>query len=91
MSELTRRGFVTKSAGAAASAAALGTLMTASAEAEAHDRARKTEHHPVGSDPVVAFVADPRKGEVSLMAGERRVTVRDRRLAAQLSRAARSA
>jgi hypothetical protein len=82
---------VTKSAGAAAGAAAFGTLIATSAEAEAHDRARETERHPVGSAPVVAFVADPRKGEVSLMAGERRVTVRDRRLAAQISRAARSA
>jgi hypothetical protein len=90
MSELTRRSFVTKSAGAAAGVTALGVLM--SAEAEADTRGRRARHkaaQPHGSDAVVAFVRDPARGEVSLMAGERRVTIRDRRLAAQLSRAAR--
>jgi hypothetical protein len=88
--ELTRRSFVSKSAGAAAGVTALGTLIAVPAEAQTgrHHRAAHGAE-PIGSDPVVAFVRDPRRGEVSVMAGERRVTIRDRKLAAQISRAAR--
>jgi hypothetical protein len=90
MSELTRRGFVTKSAGAAAGVTALGAFISAEAEAEAHGaRAELRGTEPHAREPIVAFVRDPARGEVSVMAGERRVTIRDRRLAAQLSRAAR--
>ena len=89
MSELTRRNFVTKSAGAAAGVTALGTLLSAEAEAKprrAHRKAGGGSRR--GSGPVVAFVRDPDRGEVSVMRGERRVTIRDRKLAAALSRAA---
>jgi hypothetical protein len=42
-----------------------------------------------GSEPVVAFVSDPSKGEISVMRGEREVRLVDRKLARDISRAAR--
>lgn len=41
------------------------------------------------SGPLVAYVRDPRTGEISVMAGERQVRLQDRKLAARLARAAR--
>jgi hypothetical protein len=41
------------------------------------------------SGPLVAYVRDPRTGEISVMAGERQVKLQDRKLAARLARAAR--
>ena len=58
MSDLTRRGFVKNSAGAAAGMTVVGALVAAG-EAEAKEGA-------VGSEPVVAYVKDPRKGDISL-------------------------
>ena len=91
MSEFTRRGFVTRSASAAAGMTAIGAIIAEQAQA-----AEKTKGHhesepsgPIGTDPVVAFVHDPRKGEVSFMTGEHDVTIHDPKLAAQISRAAR--
>lgn len=91
MTEFTRRGFVTRSASAAAGMTAIGAILAEQAQA-----AEKTKDHheegrggPVGTDPVVAFVHDPRKGEVSFMSGEHAVTVHDPTLAARISRAAR--
>jgi hypothetical protein len=80
MSDLTRRRFVTTSAGAAAGMTAVGALVAAQADADTS---------AVGSDPVVAYVTDPRKGEISVMSGDREVSVRDPKLAAQIARAAR--
>jgi hypothetical protein len=85
MTELTRRAFVARSAGTAAGMTAIGALVTDQAQADGHA-------HPVADahrHPVVAYVRDARKGEVSLMSGDREVTVRDRKLAAQITRAAR--
>jgi hypothetical protein len=42
-----------------------------------------------GSEPVVAFVSDPRTGEISVMKGDREVKLRDRKLARDISRAIR--
>ena len=85
MSDLTRRGFVKTSAGAAAGMTAIGALVSGQAEAHAHE----AHTHAGGSHPVVAFVKDPRKGEISIMTGQREVRVRNRKLAAQIARAAR--
>jgi hypothetical protein len=71
VSDQTRRAFVKRSAGAAVGATVIGALMAS--EADAHT-----------SEPVVAYVHD---GEISIMTGEREVTVRDRKLAAQIVRA----
>ena len=78
MTGSTRRGFVRNSMAAAAGMTVAGALATESAEAEAR----------AGSGPVVAYVRDPRTGEISVMAGERTVKVRDRHLAARIARVA---
>ena len=80
MSEVTRRGFVKNSAGAAAGVTAIGALAAGAAEA-------RTEGG--GKEPVVAYVSNPRKGEISVMTGEREKKIRDRDLAARITRAAR--
>ena len=71
MSEQTRRAFVRRSAGAAIGATMIGGLIADQADAAT-------------SEPVVAYVHD---GQISIMRGEREVTVRDRKLAAQIVRA----
>jgi hypothetical protein len=38
---------------------------------------------------VVAYIREPRTGEITVMAGERQVKLEDRKLAARLARAAR--
>lgn len=80
MTDLTRLGFVKSSVGAAVGMTAIGALTASGADAR--------EGGPVGSAPVVAYVKDPRTGEISLMSGEHEVIVRDRDLAARLGRAA---
>ena len=80
MADLTRRRFVKDSAGTVAGMTAIGAL--AAAQAEAHE-------HAAGSEPVVAWVRNPRKGEISVMSGKREVRIRDRKLAAQIVRSAR--
>jgi hypothetical protein len=80
VSEVTRRGFVKNSAGAAAGVTVLGALAAEAADARAGAAAK---------EPVVAYVSDPRKGEISVMSGEREKKIRDRDLAASIARAAR--
>ena len=75
MSGTTRRGFVKQSAAAAAGMTVVGGLLGEEAEAKA----------PAVSEPIVAYVRDPRAGEISVMVGERRVNVRDRKLAARIA------
>jgi hypothetical protein len=67
----TRRAFVKRSASAAIGATVVGALLAGEADAST-------------SEPVVAYVHD---GHISIMTGEREVTVRDRKLAAQIIRA----
>jgi hypothetical protein len=38
---------------------------------------------------MVAYVSNPRKGEITVMTGHREVTVRSRKLAAEIARAGR--
>ena len=80
MSDLTRRGFVKNSAATTAGMTVIGALLAE--QADAHPRAP-------GSGPVVAYVRDPRKGEISVMAGDREVKVHDPKLAARIARAVR--
>jgi hypothetical protein len=79
MSDSTRRGFVKNSAAAAAGMTVVGTLVAEQADAKAAD----------ASGPVVAYIRNPRTGEISVMAGEREVKLQDRKIAARLARAAR--
>jgi hypothetical protein len=80
MSDLTRRGFVKNSAAATAGMTAIGALLAEHADADGG---------VPGSEPVVAYVRDPRHGDISVMAGDREVTIRNPKLAAQIARAAR--
>ena len=70
MSDLTRRGFVKNSAA------------TRSWDDRRSERSSPSRPMPsrarVGSEPVVAYVRDPAKGEISVMSGDREVTVHDR-------------
>jgi hypothetical protein len=79
MSGSTRRVFVKNSAAAAAGMTVVGALLTEEAQARvaAHD------------GPVIAYVHDARTGEVSILAGDREVHVRDRKLAARIASVAR--
>jgi hypothetical protein len=80
MSDLTRRGFVKNSAAATAGMTVMGALLAGAAEAQ--------PGHP-SSRAVLAYVSDPRKGEIAVLTGDREVHVHDRRLAAAIARAAR--
>ena len=77
MSDLTRRGFVKGSAGAAAGLTMLSALLAEQADA----------HAAPGSRPVIAYVKNPKKGEIAILAADREVTIHDRKLAARLARA----
>ena len=79
MQELTRLDFVKSSAGAAAGMTVFGVLTAAKADAE-------QGHH---GQPVVAFIRDPHKGEISVMSETREVVIRDRKLSAAITRALR--
>jgi hypothetical protein len=80
MSEPTRRGFLTI---AGAGAAAAGLAGVAPAATAAPVRA------PAGaSGPLVVYVTDMQRGELTLMVGEREVVVHDRDLTGRLARAA---
>ena len=79
MSDSTRRGFVKNSAAAAAGATVVGALMAEQADAKA----------AAGSGPIVAYIREPRTGEISVMAGDREVKLQDRNIAARIARAAK--
>jgi hypothetical protein len=79
MSDTTRRGFVKNSAAAAAGATVIGALIAEQADAEA----------AAGSEPIVAYIREPRTGEISVMKGERQVKLNDRKIAARIARAAK--
>ena len=82
MDDVTRRAFVKTSAGAAALAAA-GTIGVANADADADAE----EHHH--GRPIVAWIGDPRDGKITVMSGNKEVTIRDRELVRRIARAAR--
>ena len=80
MSDLTRRDFVRRTAVTAAGMTAIGAIAADTAGADSG---------AAGSEPIVAFVSDPGRGEISVMKGDREVTLRDRKLARDIARAAR--
>jgi hypothetical protein len=79
MNATTRRGFVKNSAAVAAGMTAVGAIVAQQADADVVS----------GAEPVVAYVSNPRKGEISVMTGKHEVTVRDPKLAASIVRAGR--
>jgi hypothetical protein len=87
MERLSRRSFV-KVAGAATGAAALAAAPPL-ARAAVGDGAEQTEPTAgVPQEPVVAYVRDARRGEVTVTAGTAERTYRDRVLVQRLLRAA---
>ena len=83
---VTRLSFLKASAGTAAGAAAIGVPI-----ASAISAGQGVPVEPHGStprEPVVAYVRDAERGEVTLMAGTSEVTYRDRNLVKRLMSAA---
>lgn len=79
MSDVTRRSFVQSSAGVAAGVTAMGVFGVGEADA----KRQATDAHPV-----VAWLGDPRDGTITIMKGDREVTIRDHGLAAKIANAA---
>ena len=82
MPDSTRRSFLIAT-GAGAAAVGVAGALPGPAEAQAQN-----QHLPAQAQPLVAHVADPRSGTLSLLVGEREVTVHDPDLVARLARAA---
>jgi hypothetical protein len=78
MSDTTRLGFVKRSAATAAGMTVVGALVAEDADAKVARR----------SGPVVAYIRRPASGEIIVMHGKHQVNLHDRKLAAQLARAA---
>lgn len=87
MANLTRRGFL-KSASIGGMTIVLATVPGLATSLDAVD-AQSPEMHPAGRGPLVAFVGDASRDEISLLIGARKVVIHDRKLVAQLARAAR--
>ena len=86
MSESTRRGFlIMAGAGAAATAGAVVVANTGSAGAAPADTGPDTAAPATASGPLVAYVGNPRSGQVSVMVGETEVVVSDPALVARLA------
>ena len=84
MTDATRRGLLIM---AGAGAAAVGVAAVAPAAGEATPKITRPGRASTASGPLVAYVRDPRKGNVSVMVGEREVVVHDPELVARLTRA----
>jgi anaerobic selenocysteine-containing dehydrogenase len=88
MERLSRRSFV-KIAGAATGAAALAAAPPIARAAVGEESAKKTDPTTgVPEEPVVAYVRDAKRGEVTVTAGMSEHTYRDRVLVKRLLRAA---
>ncbi|HZP90163.1 MAG TPA: hypothetical protein VFC04_04105 [Actinomycetota bacterium] len=91
MADLSRRAFLRKaSVGAAAGAGAIGALAGGTpAKALARELRRAAEpQQQADGEPVVAYVSDQARDEVTIMVGTREVTHRDPDLARRIRRAA---
>jgi len=90
MERLSRRSFV-KIAGAATGAAALAAAPPIARAAVGEDGAQRTDPTTgVPEEPLVAYVRDAERGEVTVIAGTSETTYRDRALARRLLKAAPS-
>jgi hypothetical protein len=94
MEEVTRRLFF-KRAGAAAAVAAVATvapvgLANAVAGAETTKVPELQAHEDLTKDEnLIAHVKDAKSGEISLLIGQKEVTIHDRQIATRLIRATR--
>ncbi len=84
MADLTRRGFITTSAGAAAGLATVGVAGGAIAAALGSAGANVAAH---AEDTLVAYVRPGSNGEVTVVTGSREVTYRDAGLVRRLQKA----
>jgi hypothetical protein len=86
MPDSTRRGFIIM---AGAGAAAVGAVAAASDASASPALARTPDvSAATGEGSLIAYVRDVRKGEVSVLVGEREVVIQDHALVAKLARAA---
>jgi hypothetical protein len=84
---VTRLSFLKTSAGAAAGAAAIGVPAAAVLSNESKGQVTEpSSENP--REPVMAYVRDAERGEVTVMSGARETTYRDRSLAKRLLDAA---
>jgi hypothetical protein len=87
--DLDRRTFLMRTSLAAAAAGVAAVVPIGAGALTSPASAAVEPEAPVHMpDPVVAHVRDAATGEIALYVGDREVTVRDRRLASQLVRAA---
>ncbi|HEX4018240.1 MAG TPA: hypothetical protein VHX15_16005 [Frankiaceae bacterium] len=85
MSDSTRRTFLVAT-GAGAAALSVSALAPAAQAATTTKNAKGGS--PASDEPLVAYVSNASKGELTLLVGEREVLVHDRELVARLARAA---
>jgi hypothetical protein len=85
MTEPSRRNFLIASG---AGAAAAGVVAAVPGVAGAQPPGSTPTALPHGATPLVAHVADPSSGTLTLFVGEREVLVHDRELVARLAHAA---
>lgn len=92
MADLTRRGFIVTSAGAAAGVATVGAIAAAPKIAKILDGGAAASAARRGavsaSDPVVAYIRNATSGEIGLLVGHREVTINDPDLVGRLLDAA---
>jgi hypothetical protein len=86
---MNRRSLIKKAGVAATGVAGLGIAGSQAAEAEPEAEV-VAPSGPVPAEPVVAFVRDARRGEVTVVAGTEETTYRDPALVARMTRAAGS-
>jgi hypothetical protein len=87
MDKVSRRSFM-KVAGATAGAAAIGGAPAIARAAVGHDTEQIDPTTGVPEEPVVAYVRDVERGEITVVSGTDETTYRDRELAQRLHRAA---
>ncbi|MGZ4702962.1 MAG: twin-arginine translocation signal domain-containing protein [Ilumatobacteraceae bacterium] len=93
MGSLSRRNFIQAGGAAAAGAVALrgGTAEAAAADVVSSgvDHHTTTAHQPTAAEPVVVFVRDAAKGEVSVLVDGDEIVVRDKVLVSRVQKITR--
>ena len=89
MSNVSRRSFLRNSAGVATGAVIAATPLAAAAAGDQEQLGTVTEPSaPAPREPVMAYVRDARRGEVTVLAGTAETTYRDPALVKRLLAAA---
>jgi hypothetical protein len=88
MPDSTRRNFLIATG---AGAAAVGVASALPGSADGQPAGPQAASLPADAQPLVAHISDPSSGSLSLLVGEREVTVHDPDLVARLARLARAA